>query len=180
MAGTIAAQAQDFAHHFFAVIEEFGRENWVAANDAFERTVSAHPEHPYVDYLAGHRARRAGFAAAAEQVRQHAFPQIERRKVGVRKNAPVFYRIGRPGTGISLGLPHTAPAAHPLRVDVDKGNPTRRKIKKREARAPWRRRLEALRAAERRPIGAHQETGWRRSLSTLLQALSEPFSRPKG
>jgi hypothetical protein len=162
MASTVAAQTRDFARRFLEVVQELGRENWVAANDAFERTVSTHPDHPYVAYLQANQARKAGFSAAAERIRLEEFPQIERRKAGTRRNAPVFYRIARPDVGFSFALPYDVPASHPLRTaKPPRGNPMRRPPEAREARSPWRRRQ-----GSRRPAASANaaSSGWWRKL----------------
>jgi hypothetical protein len=149
MASTVAAQTRDFARRFFAVVQELGREDWVPANDAFERTIAAHPDHPYIAYIQANRARRAGFSAAAERIREAEFPQIARRKAGTRRNAPVFYRVGSADAAPSLDLPYDVPPGHPLRVATEaaKGNPLRREAEQPEARSPWRRRQSSRRAA---------------------------------
>ena len=156
MASTAAAQTRDFARRFFQVVLERGGESWVAASDAFERTVAAHADHPYVAYIQANRARRAGFTAAAERVREQEFPQIERRKAGTRRNAPVFYRIGRPDAGFQLHLPYEVPSSHPLRAATGaaKGNPLRRDPETAPARSPWRRRLAKRASQDASPVAA--------------------------
>ncbi|HEX5079081.1 MAG TPA: hypothetical protein VFV80_08000 [Geminicoccaceae bacterium] len=161
MASTVAAQTRDFARRFLEVVQELGREDWVAAKDAFERTVSAHPDHPYLAYLRANQARKAGFSAAAERIRLEEFPQIERRKAGTRRNAPVFYRIARPDAGFSFALPYDVPASHPLRTaKAARGNPLRRPPEAREARSPWRRRQDSRRTV----ASADAAAGWWRKL----------------
>ncbi len=149
MVSTVVAQTRDFARRFFAVVEELGRENWVPANDAFERTIAAHPDHPYIAYIQANRARKAGFSAVAERIREAEFPQIARRKAGTRRNAPVFYRVGSPDAAPSLDLPYDVPPSHPLRAATEtaKCNPLRREPEPPEARSPWRRRQGSRRAA---------------------------------
>ena len=148
MAGTVAAQTRDFARCFFQVVLERGGEGWVAASEAFERTATAHADHPYVAYIQANRARRAGFAAAAERVREQEFPQIERRKAGTRRNAPVFYRVGRADASFQLALPYEVPSSHPLRAaETARGNPLRREPNAQEVRSPWRRRLRRRRSS---------------------------------
>jgi len=145
METTVAAQTRDFARRFFALIEEQDSDEWVSANDAFASALAAHPDHPYVAYVRGDRARRAGFSAAAESIREAEFPQIERRKAGTRRNAPVFYRTRRPGTGMTLELPYEVPPSHPLRAAMDGNHPLRREPESTEPGSPWRRRAGALR-----------------------------------
>ncbi len=151
METTLAAQTRDFARRFFTLIEELDSEDWLSANDAFARTLSTHPNHPYAAYVQGNRARRASFSAAAERVRQAEFPQIERRKAGTRRNAPVFYRTWRPGTGMSLDLPFQAPPSHPLRATLESNHPLRRDPEAAEPGSPWRRRADALRTRSDAP-----------------------------
>jgi hypothetical protein len=183
MASTVAAQTRDFARRFFQMILELGREDWVAASDAFERTLTAHLDHPYVAYVQANRARRAGFAAAAERVREQEFPQIERRKAGTRRNAPVFYRVGRAEATFSLNLPYEVPASHPLRTaETGRGNPLRREPEVPEARSPWRRRLRRRRTS-REQVSAEPLTpvAWWRKLADgaalLLDALTRTPSK---
>jgi hypothetical protein len=182
MASTVAAQSRDFARRFFQVVQELGREDWVSANDAFERTVAAHPDHPYVGYVQANRARRAGFSAAAERVRAQDFPQIERRKAGTRRNAPVFYRVGRAGAAFSLDLPYAMPPSHPLRTATEaaRGNPLRRAPEPREARAPWRRRQGRRRTVPSAAADEPSAAWWQRLtagaaavLSTITKAASK-------
>ena len=180
MAGTVAAQTMDFARCFFQVILERGGESWVAASDAFERTATAHADHPYVAYI---RARRAGFAAAAERVREKEFPPMERRKAGTRRNAPVFYRVGRPGGSFQLQLPYEVPSSHPLRTATrtPKGNPLRREPE-RAVRSPWRRRLARRRTGpEASSAGARTPAGWWQKLAdgaaVLLDAVTRAASK---
>jgi hypothetical protein len=154
MASTVVAQTRDFARRFFQVVLEGGGDGWVAASDAFERTIAAHADHPYVAYVQANPARRAGFSATAERVREQEFPQIERRKAGTRRNAPVFYRIGRPDTGFQLHLPYEVPSGHPLRdAGAARGNPLRRE-RVPAARSPWRRRLARRRTGQDAASGA--------------------------
>ena len=184
MAGTVAAQTRDFARCFFQVVLERGGADWVAASDAFERTVTAHRDHPYVAYLQANRARRAGFAAAAERIREQEFPQIERRKAGTRRNAPVFYRIGRPGTSFQLALPYEVPSSHPLRTATatTRGNPLRREPEPAAARSPWRRRISRRRTSEDASSAEPRSSaGWWQKLAvgaaSLLAALTRTASK---
>jgi hypothetical protein len=183
MASTAAAQTRDFARRFFEVVLERGGESWVAASDAFERTVAAHADHPYVAYIQANRARRAGFTAAAERVREQEFPQIERRKAGTRRNAPVFYRIGRPDAGFQLHLPYEVPSSHPLRAATGaaKGNPLRRDPETVPARSPWRRRLAKRASQDASPLRPRSSAGWWQKLTgraaRLLDALARAASK---
>lgn len=184
MASTAAAQTRDFARRFFQVVLERGDESWVAASDAFERAAAAHADHPYVAHIQANRARRAGFAAAAERVREQEFPQIVRRKAGTRRNAPVFYRIGRPDPGFSLHLPYEVPSSHPLRAATGtaKGNPLRREPETVAARSPWRRRLSRRRASQdASSAGPRSSAGWWQKLvngaAGLFDALTRAASR---
>jgi hypothetical protein len=184
MASTVAAQTRDFARHFFQTVLERGGEDWVPASDAFERTLTAHLDHPYVAYVQANRARRAGFAAAAERVREQEFPQIERRKAGTRRNAPVFYRVGRVDVSFQLNLPYEVPSSHPLRAaaEAPRGNPLRREPEVPEARSPWRRRLSRRRTSpEEASAELHPSAAWWRKLldgaAGLLDALTRTPSK---
>jgi hypothetical protein len=184
MAATVAAQTRDFARRFLEVVLERGRDDWLSAKDAFERTIAAHPDHPYVAYVQANRARRAGFSAAAERIREQEFPQIERRKLGTRRNAPVFYRVGRPDATFSLELPYDVPPSHPLRTarEPSRGNPLRREPAQAAARAPWRRRLGRRRTGEG-PSSAlpGRSAGWWQKLAEraakLLDAITKAASK---
>jgi len=184
MAATVAAQTRDFARRFLEVVLECGRDDWLSANDAFERTIAAHPDHPYVAYVQANRARRAGFSAAAERIREHEFPQIERRKLGTRRNAPVFYRVGRREAAFSLELPYDVPPSHPLRAarEPARGNPLRREPAQREARSPWRRRQSSRRTVPDTSSDAPPwfATSWRilaDGAAALLAAISKAASK---
>jgi hypothetical protein len=181
MAATVAEHTRDFARRFFLVIEQLGREDWLSANAAFERAVAEHPHHPYVAYIQANRVRKAGFSAAAERVREAEFPQIERRKAGTRKNAPVYYRVGHGDAGLSLTLPYEVPPSHPLRnaTESAQSNPMRRDPEAAEARSPWRRRQ------ERRvlPDLSADDGGWWERLtdgaSELLDTVTRAISKEK-
>jgi hypothetical protein len=165
MAVTVAAQTRDFARCYLQMILDLGRDDWVAASEAFERTLSAHPDHPYVAYLRANPARRAGFSATAERVREEEFPQIQRRKAGTRRNAPVFYRVGRQPS-LSLHLPYDVPSSHPLRTaESAGGNPLRRQAKTQEPRSPWRRRLGKQRTGQDASTGSRSSAAWWRKLA---------------
>lgn len=175
MASTVAAQTTDFARRFFEVVLALGGKDWVAADDAFERTLAAHPDHPYAAYVQADRARRAGFPAAAEQVRKEEFPRIERRKAGTRRNAPVLYRVGRADGAFELQLPYDVPPSHPLRTAAEKprGSPLRREPGPRDARSPWRRRQASRRAAP----DADAPAGWWRKLADGAAGLLDTVTR---
>jgi hypothetical protein len=184
MAATVAAQTRDFARRFLEVVLELGRDDWLSAKDAFERTIAAHPDHPYVAYVQANRARRAGFSAAAERIREQEFPQIERRKVGTQRNAPVYYRVGRRDAAFSLELPYDVPPSHPLRTarEPSRGNPLRREPAQREARSPWRRRQSSRRAVPDTSSDAPLRfaTSWRilaDGAAALLAAISKAASK---
>lgn len=180
MASTVAAQTRDFARRFFQVVLELGGEDWVAASAAFERTAAAHADHPYIAYIQANRARKARFSAVAERVREQEFPQIERRKAGVRRNAPVFYRIGRPDPAFSFDLPYEVPSSHPLRVATStaKGNPLRREPAPAAARSPWRRRLRRRRASDDPSSGRPRwSVGWWQKLASGAAVLFDTITR---
>jgi hypothetical protein len=179
MATTVAAQTRDFARHFLQVVLELGRDDWVSANAAFERTIAAHPDHPYVAYVQANRARKAGFSASAERIREQEFPQIERRKVGTRRNAPVFYRVGRRDAAFSLDLPYDVPPSHPLRTATEpaRGNPLRREPPPREARSPWRRRQSNRRTVPTTSSDAPQRSAtWWRNLADRAAGLLDSIA----
>jgi hypothetical protein len=190
MASTVTAQTRDFARRFFQVVLELGGGDWLTANDAFERTVAAHPDHPYVAYVQANRARRAGFSATAERVREREFPQIERRKAGTRRNAPVLYRVGRGDAALSqlsLDLPYEVPPSHPLRAAtaVARGNPLRRAPEPAPARSPWRRRQRRRRPMPDGSPGAPSRSAiWWRKLAAgaaaLLDAVAKAASKRRG
>jgi hypothetical protein len=182
MASSVATQTRDFARHFFHVVEELGRDDWVSASDAFQRTIAAHPDHPYVAWLQVNRARKAGFSAAAERIREVEFPRIERRKTGTRRNAPVFYRVWRSDRTFILDLPYQVPASHPLRgtSDVPHGSPLRRSATEPKPRSPWRRRQDRRRT----PPDASSDGGawWRRltdGVADVLDAVTRVIARKK-
>jgi hypothetical protein len=180
MASSVATQSRDFARHFFHVVEELGRDDWVSASDAFARTIAAHPDHPYVAWLNVNRARKAGFSAAAERIRAEEFPRLERRKAGTRKNAPVFYRVWRPDMAFTLDLPYRVPPSHPLRgpADVQNGNALRRAAPEQEPRSPWRRRQSRRRTP---PDGSAARCAWwqklRAGASGLLDMITRSIAR---
>jgi hypothetical protein len=190
MASTITAETEDFARRMFRLVEQraaagAGGAEWLAARDAFEQTVAAHPDHAYVAYLAGHRARRAGFVAVAERIRAAEFPQIERRKQGTARNAPVLYRVGGPGVSFDLHLPYVCPPSHPLLSqrrqpagDHEPALPARlMALTDPPARSVWRRRLSAGWRQERRAAQAawwSPQPWWpqlRRALARLFAQL---------
>jgi hypothetical protein len=182
MAGSVATQSREFARHFFQVVEELGRDDWVSASDAFKRTIAAHPDHPYVAYLKGNRARKAGFSAAAERIREAEFPRLERRKAGTRKNAPVFYRVWRPDMAFTLDLPYRVPPSHPLRGPSDAPNRTalRHGATEQEPRSPWRRRQNRRRTP---PEPSPDRGAWwrrlRKGAAGLLDAVKRAVARRK-
>lgn len=182
MAGSVATQSRDFARHFFQVVEELGRDDWVAASDAFERTMAAHPDHPYTAYVQGNRARKAGFSAAAERIREVEFPRIERRKAGTRSNAPVFYRVWRSDSTFTLDLPYRMPRSHPLRgaTETPRGNPMRRASEEQEPRSPWRRRQRSRRTQP--DVSADGGAWWRGlidGVADLVDAVTKAIARKK-
>jgi hypothetical protein len=150
MAQSLARDAEDFARLLLQTVERLGQDgDWVRARDAFDQAVADHPDHAFVAHLEAKPARRIGVFAAAERLREAEFPQIERRRVGTRRNAPVMYRIGRPDLGLDLQLPYDVPASHPLLVRRRAGMTARpERVSTRRAaltafspNSPWRRRL---------------------------------------
>jgi hypothetical protein len=179
MASTVAAQTRDFARRFFEVVLALGHDDWVSAQDAFEGALAAHPDHPYVASLQANRARRADFGAAAERVRAKEFPQIERRKAGTRRNAPVLYRVGRASAGFSLQLPYDVPPSHPLRsaAESPRSNPLRREPGPQDAGSPWRRRQAVRRAVPDSSSGTPSSAGWWQKLTGDAAALLDRVTR---
>ncbi|HLT03316.1 MAG TPA: hypothetical protein VK001_14125 [Geminicoccaceae bacterium] len=182
MARPLARDAEDFARLMLQTTERLGRDGgWVRATDAFERTLSEHPDHPWVAQVREKPTRRIALSAAVERLRVAEFPHIERRKTGNRRNAPVSYRIGRPGSGLELKLPYQVAPSHPLlaqrRADANPGEPAsarRAALTEGSPTSPWRRRLllrpatiagdlgpwpELLRATRTRLLGAAATIG---------------------
>jgi hypothetical protein len=94
MPGLVAARGEDFARLFFREIEACAEPGtWVPAGILFARTLDAHGDHPYARAIEAKPGRRIGFTKVSEGVRRAEFPHIERRKTGVRRNAPVFFRV---------------------------------------------------------------------------------------
>lgn len=167
MQTTVAAHTRDFARRFFILIEDLGSQEWLPAADIFARTLTAHPDHPYVALVEGKPACTAAFTKTAEQLRQAEFAHIEHRKAGTARNAPVFYRTPRPAVGMTLELPYQVPSGHPLRTASPSSHPLRREPDATPARSPWRRRRDACRpraggAAEDQPSAI---AGWWQALT---------------
>jgi hypothetical protein len=186
MARSLARDAEDFARLMLQTVERLGQDGgWVGARDAFEQTIADHPDHVYVAQIKAKPARRIGLFAAAERLRTAEFAHIERRKVGTRRNAPVVYRLARPGPGLDLQLPYEAPPSHPLllkrRVDVAAPGQTvsarRAALTEPPPQSPWRRRL--LRRASARRYGEPAWTVrlWWSRLRSFAGALAASVSR---
>ncbi|MGH6944437.1 MAG: hypothetical protein ACREH6_09485 [Geminicoccaceae bacterium] len=148
MASALGAEAEDFARRFLETVEARGRDGgWVKAREAFELTIEAHPEHPYVAHVQEKPARKIGLAAVVERLREREFPHVERRKAGTRRNAPVYYRTGRPDPVFELHLPYEVPQGHPLHSQPAEARRESRQGLRRAAlatdlpKSPWRRRL---------------------------------------
>jgi hypothetical protein len=150
MAQSVARDAEDFARLVLQTVERLGLDgDWVRARDAFDQAVADHPDHAFVARLKAKPARRVGVFEAAERLREAEFPQIERRKVGTGRNAPVMYRAGGPRPGLDLQLPYEVPASHPLLVRRRADTTARPKLVSARRAAltaaspssPWRRRL---------------------------------------
>jgi hypothetical protein len=147
--------SEDFARLVFRTVEQQGADGWMRYRDALDVTMDAHPDHPYVAYVKEKPGRRLGLATVAERIREAEFGHIHRQRAPGKKNAPVYYRVGRPGAAMDLDLPFVAPANHPLRLkrrwfEGEAGAPSGRyaALTRPEPTSPWRRRLRA---------------GWRRS-----------------
>jgi hypothetical protein len=94
MPSLVAAHGEDFARLFFREIEACAEPGtWVPAGLLFAQTLDVHADHPYARDLETKPGRRIGFTKASERVRRAEFPHIERRKTGLRRNAPVFFRV---------------------------------------------------------------------------------------
>jgi len=150
MAQSLARDAEDFARLMLQTVERLGHDGaWLRARELLERTLADHPQHVFVAQLEAKPARRIGLFTAAERLRAAEFPHIERRKVGTRRNAPVMYRIGRPGPGLDLQLPYEVPASHPLLVQrradaaarAENVSARRAALTATPPTSPWRRRL---------------------------------------
>ena len=172
MARSLARDAEDFARLVLRTVERLGRDGgWVRGTQAFEQTLSDHPDHAYVTQLLAKPTRRIGLSAALERVRAAEFPQLERRKAGTRRNAPVFYRIARPDPALDLQLPYEVAPSHPLlmqrraeAVPADAGSARRAALTEASPKSPWRRRLRL------RPAGAAVHVAAWPSLLRLLWA----------
>lgn len=149
MARSLARDAEDFARLMLQTVERLGRDGgWVRATQAFEQTLSDHPDHVYVAQLRAKPTRRIGLSAVAERVRAAEFPQLERRKAGNRRNAPLFYRTARPDPALDLQLPYEVAPSHPLLVQrraeaapAEPGSSRRTALTEGPPKSPWRRRL---------------------------------------
>jgi hypothetical protein len=155
MARSLARDAEDFARLMLQTIEQLSREGgWIRGTDAFDQALNDHPDHAYVAQLRAKPTRRIGLSAVIERLRLAAFPHIERRKAGNRRNAPVFYRIARAGPGLDLQLPYEVAASHPLVVQRrteaaprERGSARRAALTEAPPKSPWRRRVLLLRPA---------------------------------
>ena len=149
MARSLARDAEDFARLMLQTVEHLSRDGkWVRAADAFEQTISDHPGHAYVAQLRAKPGRRIGLSAVTERLRLAEFPQLERRKAGSRRNAPVFYRVGRPDPALDLQLPYEVAPSHPLLVrrraeatPGQVGSARRAALTEAPPKSPWRQRL---------------------------------------
>jgi hypothetical protein len=150
MAQSLARDAEDFARLMLQTIERLGQGGgWVRAREAFEQTVADHPDHAFVGQINAKPSRRIGLSATVERLRTAEFSQIERRKVGTRRNAPVVYRTARPDPGLDLQLPYEVAPSHPLLVrrradeaaSAGAVSARRTALTTPKATSPWRRRL---------------------------------------
>jgi hypothetical protein len=90
--------------------------------------------------------RRIDLSAVVERVREAEFPRLERRKVGSRRNAPVYYRRGRPAATLELHLPYEVAPSHPLlarrrAAGTEPLSARRAALTEGPPKSPWRRRL---------------------------------------
>jgi hypothetical protein len=147
MARSLARDAEDFARLMLHTVERLGQDGgWVRSGQAFEQTLAEHPDHVYVAQLKAKPNRRIGLSAIAERVRAAEFPHLERRQAGARRNAPLFYRIARPGPALNLHLPYEVAPSHPLLVQrrAAAAEPIcarRAALTEAPPNSPWRRRL---------------------------------------
>jgi hypothetical protein len=178
MARSLARDAEDFARLMLHTIERLSQDGgWIRATDAFDRTLSEHPDHAYAAQLRAKPTRRIGLSGAVERIRMAAFPHIERRKAANRRSAPVFYRIARVGPGLDLQLPYEAAPSHPLvvqrRAEVaprEPGSARRAALTEGGPKSPWRRRLRlrpAAAAAAMEPWPHLLRLWWTRLLGAL-------------
>lgn len=179
MAKSIGREAEAFARLLLQTVERLAAGGgWVRARAALDQTVAAHPHHPYVASIEAKPARRIGLSAVAERIRAAEFPHLERRKAGLRRNAPVFYRIGRPVVELELNLPFLTPASHPLVTrhrasDAASGGSARRAaLIDPPAKAPWRRRLLRRPVVEAGPVRR-----WWTRLYTIVTAIAAAATR---
>ena len=155
MTRSLARDAEDFARLMLQTIERLSRAGgWIRGTEAFEQTLSAHPDHAYVVQLRAKPTRRIGLSAVVERLRAAEFPHIERRKAGNRRSAPVLYRIATAGPGLDLQLPYEIAASHPLvvqrRADTAPGKPVsarRAALTLGPPKSAWRHRLRLRPAA---------------------------------
>jgi hypothetical protein len=147
MARSLARDAEDFARLMLHTVERLGQDGgWVRAGQAFEQTLAAHPDHVYVALLKAKPSRRIALSAIAERVRAAEFPHLERRQAGARRNAPLFYRVARPGPALNLHLPYEVAPSHPLLVQrrtagAEPVSARRAALTAAPRSSPWRRRL---------------------------------------
>jgi hypothetical protein len=147
MARSLARAAEDFAQLILRTVERLGQSGgWVPAGEALERTLAEHPDHAYVAQLRAKPARRISLSAITERVRASEFPHLERRKAGIRRNAPVFFRIARPNPALNFHLPYEVAPSHPLLVRrrVARAKPVsarRAALTAAAPKSPWRRRV---------------------------------------
>jgi hypothetical protein len=183
--------SENFARLLFRTVEQQGQGGWMRYRDALDATMDAHPEHPYVAYVKEKPGRRLGMAAVAERIREAEFAHIERQRAPGKKNAPVYYRVGRPGASMELDLPFAAPANHPLRLkrrwfEGEAGAPSGRcaALTQPEPLSPWRRRLRAGWRRSGRPWpGSNRlaEAAWigiSGTIARILQQIKAVLSRP--
>ena len=184
MARSLARDAEDFARLMLRTVERLGQDGaWVRATDALEQTLADHPDHVYAAQLKAKPTRRIGLSAAAERIRVAEFPHLERRQAGARRNAPLFYRIARPGAALDLCLPYEVAPSHPLLVQrraasAEPVSARRAALTEAPPNSPWRRRL------RRRPtsVCADRATSWSPRLlwarvRDLLAGLAAAVSR---
>jgi hypothetical protein len=100
----------------------------------------------YVAQLKAKPTRRISLSATVERIRSAEFPHLERCQAGARRNAPLFYRVARPGPALDLRLPYEVAPSHPLLVQrraagTEPVSARRAAFTEAPPQSPWRRRL---------------------------------------
>jgi hypothetical protein len=179
MARSLARDAEDFARLMLRTVERLAQDGaWVRAGEAFEQTIADHPDHVYVARLKAKPTRRIRLSAMVERLRLVEFPHLERGQAGARRNAPLFYRIARPGAAPDLRLPYDVPLSHPLLAQrrdagTEPVSARRTALTQGPPSSPWRRRLRRRPTRARaRPRPALSPSRWWQRLCARVAALA--------